>query len=166
MSQDVIAVLGADLKQVFERAQTLKLTVLPSSKLMEHPLENGATIVDHRVILPVEAELSLMLVSADYPTVYKEVEDLFLRGVLLTVQTRVTSLSNMIIGKMPHDESADVYDGVTLALSLKEAQFVQPQFSTFKVARPKDASTVKRGQQQPTETPPARKSSVLSEWFK
>ena len=108
----------------------------------------------------------MILASDDYRAVYQQVRDLFNRGDLLTVQTRVDSFPSMLIEKMPHDETPEMFDGVALALSLKEAQFVQPQFSPLKVAQPKDSNTVKKGQQQPTESPPARKQSVLSGFFK
>jgi hypothetical protein len=137
-----------------------------TSKAMEHPLETGATITDHRIILPVNIELAMILASEDYAAVYQQVRDLFKRGELLTVQTRVDSFPSMLIEKMPHDETPEMFDGVALALSLKEAQFVQPQFSALKVAKPKDSNTTNRGQQQPTESPPARKSSVLGSFFK
>lgn len=166
-AQDVVAVLNASLSQVFEKARAIKATVLRGSKAMEHPLETGATITDHRIILPVSIELSLLLTSEDYKAVYQQVRDLFHRGELLTVQTRVDSFPSMLIEKMPHDETADMLDGVALALSLKEALFVQPQFSTLKVARPRDATTTKRGQQQPKETPPTagRRTSILGSFF-
>lgn len=166
-AQDVVAVLASDFSQVFERARAIKATVKRESKVMEHPLETGATVTDHRIILPVGVELSLILASEDYRAVYQQIRDLFTRGELLTVQTRADSFGSMLIEKMPHDETTDIFDGLMLALSLKEALFVQPQFSALKVAQPKDSSTVQRGQQQATaETPPARKSSVLAEIFK
>lgn len=168
-AQDVTAVLDADLNQVFANALMLKATIKRDSKAMEHPLETGATITDHRIILPIGIELALILASEDYAAVYQQVRDIFIKGTLLTVQTRVDSFPSMLIEKMPHDESADMLDGVALALSLKEALFVEPQFSALKVekvAKPKDSTTVKRGQQQPTESPTARKSSVLSGFFK
>lgn len=162
----MVAVLKSDFSQAFEKARAIKAAVGRGSKAMEHPLETGATVTDHRIILPTTIELALILSSEDYRAVYQQVVDLFKRGELLTVQTRVESFPSMLIEKMPHDETADIFDGVALALSLKEAQFVQPQFSTLKVRRPKDSNTVARGQQQPTESPPARKSSVLSGFFK
>lgn len=165
-AQDVVAVLDANFAQVFEKARAIKATILRASKAMEHPLETGATVTDHRIILPVSVELSMILSSADYRAVYQQVRDLFTKGSLLTVQTRVDSFPSMLIEKMPHDETPELFDGVALALTLKEAQFVQPQFSALKVARPKDTSTAKRGQQQPTEAPAARKQSVLSGFFK
>lgn len=165
-AQDVVAVLNANFEQVFEKARALKATVMRASKAMEHPLETGATITDHRIVLPVSVELAMILSSEDYRAVYQQVRDLFIKGELLTVQTRVDSFPSMLIEKMPHDETPEMFDGVALALSLKEAQFVQPQFSTIKVEKPKNSATVKQGQKQPTESPPARKSSVLGSFFK
>lgn len=163
-AQDVIAVLTEDFTQVFVNARALKLSVNRSSKAMDHPLETGAVITDHRVINPNVAELSVIIASSDYRAVYQQIADLFNKGTLLTVQTRVDSFTSMMIEKMPHEEGPDIYDGVAVAISLKEAKFVTAQFSTLppkKVARPKDADTVKRGQQQPTDKP----RSILSEWF-
>lgn len=165
-AQDVIAVLNSDFEQVFEKARAVKATIMRASKAMEHPLETGATVTDHRIVLPVNIELSMLLTSEDYRAVYQQVRDLFVKGELLTVQTRVDSFPSMLIEKMPHDETPEMFDGVALALSLKEAQFVQPQFSTVKVEKPKNSATVKQGQKQPTESPPARKSSVLGSFFK
>lgn len=165
-AQDVVAVLNADFAQVFEKARIIKATIMRGSKAMEHPLETGVTVTDHRIILPVGLELALILSSEDYPAVYQQVRDLFIKGELLTVQTRVDSFPSMLIEKMPHDETSDLFDGIALALSLKEALFVQPQFSTIKVEKPKNSTTVKQGQKQPTESPPARKSSILGSFFK
>jgi hypothetical protein len=166
MSQDVIAVLNSAFEQVFDSARPIKATVSRDSKAMEHPLETGATITDHRIILPISIELSMILSSAEYAVTYQQIRDLFTRGELLTVQTRVDSFPSMLIEKMPHEETPEMLDGVAVALTLKQAQFVQPQFATIKVRNPKDSNTVKRGQQQPTESPPARRSSILSGFFK
>lgn len=165
-AQDVVAVLKSDFSQVFEKARAIKATVMRSAKVMEHPLETGSSIVDHRIVLPTTIELALILSSEDYRAVYQQVADLFKRGELLTVQTRVESFASMLIEKMPHDETPEMLDGVALALTLKEAQFVQPQFSQLRVRQARDSNTVQRGQQQPISTPPARKQSVLSGFFK
>lgn len=167
-AQDVVAVLTSDFRQVFAKARAVKATVMRASKTMEHPLETGATVVDYRIVLPTTIELSLILASDDYKAVYQQVRDLFLQGTLLTVQTRVDSFPSMLIEKIPHDETPEMFDGVALALSLKEALFVTPQFSNLKVASPQNSTTVQRGQQQPAETPnpSARRSSVLSGIFK
>lgn len=165
-AQDVVAVLNSDFAQVFEKARAIKATIARPSRAMEHPLETGDTVTDHRIILPVLIELAVVCASEDYRSVYQQIRDLFKKGELLTVQTRVDSFPSMLIEKMPHDETPDMLDGVAVAISLKEAQFVQPQFSTFKVAQPKDSNTVARGQQQPTDAPAERRSSVLGSFFK
>lgn len=162
---DVVCVLNEALAQVFENARPMKAQVKEESKGMKHPLETGSTITDHRIILPVAIELSMMLATADYPTTYNQIKDLFLRGELLTVQTRVGTYPSMLIEKMPHDEGSDMQDACMLALSLEEAQFVTPQFSTFKVASPRDSNTAKRGEQQPKDSP-ARSGSILSGIFR
>lgn len=168
-AQDVVAVLNSKFQQVFEKARAIKATVGRSSKAMEHPLETGATVTDHRVVLPVTVELSVLLTSKDYRTTYQQIRDLFIKGELLTVQTRVDSFTSMLIEKMPHEETPEMFDGVAVALSLKEALFVQPQFSTLKVEKPKNSTRVKQGQKQPAETPAGektRRSSILGGVFK
>lgn len=164
-TQDVVAVLDSNLAQVFEKARAIKVSIGREAQAMKHPLETGASIVDHRIILPASAELSMLLTSQDYGSVYQQIHDLFKQGTLLTVQTRVDSYTSMLITKMPHDETPDVFDGITLALTLEEALFVQPQYATLppsKVKRKKDSDTSERGQQQPTNS----NQSVLAGWFK
>lgn len=163
-AKDVVAVMTSDLAQVFAKARAIKATVMRASQSMSHPLETGASIVDHRIILPVTIELSLILASSDYRAVYQQISDLFKRGELLTVQTRVDSYTSMLIEKMPHDEDPGMFDGVALALSLVEAKFVQTQFSELKTAKSKDTTTKPRGQQQPQASP--KQASILSGFFK
>lgn len=165
MTQDVIAVLNSGFAQVFEKARAIKVNIGREAQAMKHPLETGAEVTDHRIIMPVTAELSMLLTSADYKAVYQQVSDLFKRGELLTVQTRVDSFPSMLITKMPHEETPEMLDGVALALTLEEAHFVQAQYSALppkKVKKPKDSDTAKRGEQQPT---PSNRS-VLAGWFK
>lgn len=166
-ASDVVAVLNADLLQVFETARPIKATVKEEAKAMDHPLETGATITDHRVILPVEIELALVLASEEYREVYQQIRALFLSSELLTVQTRTGSYPNMLIVGIPHDESPDMMDAAAVAVKLKEAQFVQPQYAALKVKDPANASTVQRGEQQPkTSAQEPRKGSILSGVFR
>jgi hypothetical protein len=165
MATDVVCVLDANLSQVFERARPIKATVKEEAKPMEHPLETGAVVTDHRVLLPVEIELSMLLAPGDYQGTYRQIRDLFHKGELLTVQTRTESYRSMTIVQMPHEENADAFDAVPLALTLKEVVYVEAQFTEAKVARPRDSKTVQRGEQQPQATT-ARGGSILSRLFK
>lgn len=163
MATDVVCVLDGTLTQVFATARPIKATIKEEAKAMEHPLETGAVVTDHRVVLPVEIELSLVLGAADFRGTYRQIRDLFAKGELLTVQTRTDSYRNMTITGMPHEESPDAYDVINLGLMLKEVLYVEAQFSDLKVSKPADARTVQRGEQQPQAT--TKQSSILSRIF-
>jgi hypothetical protein len=125
-------------------------------------------VTDHRIILPTEIELSMMLANEDYRTTFRQVRDLFYSGELLTVQTRSDSYPSMVITAMPHEETTDQFDALPLALTLREVQFVDAQFTAYKVARPADSKTVRRGEQQPQASTQntERRGSILSGIFK
>lgn len=162
---DVVAVLDKDLNQVFPDARPIKATVREEAKVMEHPVETGASIVDHRVIMPRDIELSMLLTSEEYADVYQQIKQIWLNGDTLSVQTRTDSYDSMIIVSLPHDESADMYDGVTLAIMLREVKYVLAQFTERKIpvnAAPKNSPTKNRGEQRPQDTGEPKQSSFLS----
>lgn len=66
VAQDTVAVYTQDFSQVFRNARAIKAVVKEQAKVMEHPVESGAIITDHRIILPTEVELSLILTPATY----------------------------------------------------------------------------------------------------
>lgn len=160
---DYVAVFDSDYNQVFKQARAIKAVVKEQAKLMSHPVESGAIITDHRVVLPVEIELSLILQAPDYQDVYKIIRQYYLNGTLLLVQTRSGIYENQLIASMPHQEEPDQYDIFTLALSLKEVQLVTAQYAVIP-KDPTNASTVKRGTQQGT-TPAATKQTAAAEGF-
>jgi hypothetical protein len=145
---DVVGVYTPEFRQVFPRARPIKAVVKEEAQVMEHPLETGATITDHRIILPVEIELSVILQAIDYRNTYQIIKQLFLNGDLLTVQTKTGIYENQLIAAMPHEEDPEMFDAITIALKLKEAQFVTPQFDIVP-RNPTKKSTVDRGTQQP-----------------
>ena len=144
---DQVAIFGQDYQQLFQNARALKATVKEEAKLMEHPVESGATIVDHRIILPVEIELALILTADDYQNTYNQIRDYYYNGTLLTIQTKSGIYQNQLIQSMPHEEDPSQYDVLTLILSTKQVIFVTAQYGTT----PKNAAntnTVDRGTQQ------------------
>lgn len=149
---DVVGVYKQDtFIQVFAKARPIKAEIKEDSKLMEHPLENGATVVDHRIVLPVEIELSLVLLYGEYREVYEEIKQAYLNATLLSAHTKTSVYDNLIIASLPHVEDADMYDAVALALKLREVQFITVT-STVVPLEPKNKSTTERGTQQ-TKTP-------------
>lgn len=107
-------------EEVFPNAQFLKAEISPESRPMEHPVESGATITDHRIILPTEIELSTILSTEDYKDVYKQISSLYYQGTLLTVQCRAGTFTNQLIQGIPHTEDAEQYDAIVLSLKLKQ----------------------------------------------
>lgn len=150
---DQVALLKASgFTQVASKARPMKATVKETAKAMEHPVEDGATITDHRIIQPVEIDLSLILSGADYRDTYQELKTLFTDAELLIVQTRTDNYADMIITDLPHDETPDMTDAVAVALRLRQVKTVKAVYGSLPpraVSRPADASTTKRGEVSP-----------------
>lgn len=151
---DVVAVLRADtLAQVFADARPLQAVVYEVADLMDHPLEDGSQTTDHIVFRPVEIDLPLVISGADYAEVFEEIRTLYREGTLLTVQTRVASYASMVLREIPHDETPDQFDSVTIGVRFREAKFVKAVYGGLAPTQVKSkpqASTAKRGAQQTT----------------
>jgi hypothetical protein len=150
---DVVGIFdGESFEQIFNTARPIKANVKPTLKIMDHPIETGAIVSDFAVILPVEIELSLMLQGDEYVSTYQSIRTYFATQTTVIVHTKAGVFENMLIEAMPHEESADVFDALPLALRLREVQYVTVQYQTLTpqaVQQPTDQSTVNRGAQQP-----------------
>lgn len=167
---DVVGIFDEDFQQLAPGARPMQAFVREEARLMDHPIESGATITDHRVIQPVEVTLSLML--DDPANDYEQIKAIYRAAALVTVQTRTGTYNNLLIAALPHDETPDVFDKTPLSLTLREVVLVEAQFQALpprQVADPRDASTSKRGQKSTTtETADAsgeKKSSTLYRIF-
>lgn len=162
---DVVGIYDDGFRQLFETARPIKAAVKEDSKLMEHPVETGATITDFSIILPVEIELSLIASGVDeYRAVYGQIRRAFTSRTVLAVQTWTGLYQNMLIQAMPHEEDPALADAIAIALKLKEVKIVEAQYAQLaarQVRNPSHASTVNRGQQQPQQATTARSGSVL-----
>ena len=148
---DVVAITGAGFLPLFSLARPLTASVYELADLMEHPLETGAVIADHIVFRPIEIELPLLCVGeVAYRSTYAANRATFNAGTLLTIRTRTGSYPNMVISDLPHDETAEEFDAISIRLRLREARFVKPKtgLSQEQVKDPKQASTTNRGAQQ------------------
>lgn len=148
---DVVAITGAGFMPLFTQARPLTAGVYETADVMEHPLETGAVIADHIVFQPVEIELPLLCIGdLAYRSTYALLRSTFNAGTLLTIRTRTGSYPNMIITDLPHEETADVFDGIAIRLRLREARFVTPKtgLSKEQTKDAKQSSTTNRGSQQ------------------
>lgn len=154
-SVDVVAVLKGDGgAQVFATARPMRATVYERAELMEHPLEDGSVIADHKVRRPTEIDMPLFIPGGpDLKTVFAEIRQLWIDGTVLTVQTTAGTYASMILTDVPHEEHPDAINSITVGLRFREARFVKAAYGGLakgKVKAPAKASTVKRGGQQTT----------------
>ena len=167
LSADTVAVYDLNYVQVFSKARPLKVEVIEDSKVFEHPLADGTTIVDHRIVLPVEIELSLILTSSDYQDVYQEIKQIFLDADLLIISTRSGTYENQIIQSIPHVETSDIYNGFLLTLKTKQADFSTSETSVAPI-NPSDSSTTDKGLTQGenvSDESQEEQSTFLRQWF-
>lgn len=148
---DVVGVFDSEsLQQVFQFARPMKALVRETSRTMQHPVEKGTIIADHRIILPNDMELLLVIDQQDYDSAYYEIKQLFMTATLLLLQTRTGVYSNLFIADLPHEETPDMFNKVTLQLHLREVSFVVDDL-TYDPENPADENTSQNGQQQATE---------------
>lgn len=165
LQSDVVAVLSGGFAPIFSLARPMAASVYERAEPMEHPLETGATVTDHLVFKPVQIEIPLICAgNFAYRATYAAIRATYLSGLRLTVQTRTGSYDNMVIAELPHDESAEYFDAITIRLRLVEARFVTPEteLASNQVANSSQSSTVKRGSQQ-TAAPTAAAETAVTD---
>ncbi len=124
---DVVGIFdGETLQQVFNDARPLKAEVKETSMVMSHPVETGVVLSDHHIINQTEINLSLIIKSEFYNSVYVQMRNSFIAADKLSVQTRTGVYNNMIIADMPHTEDTEIYDAIVMALKLREVIFIVP----------------------------------------
>jgi hypothetical protein len=146
---DDVCLLDANtFAQLVEPARPVRLSVKEHSKVMEHPIETGATITDFTITLPVEISMTLILTMGGYRGVFQQLQQLHQSATLLIVQTRTTSYAPMLIAEMPHEETTDMVDGVTVSLRLKQVLLVTASSGRLPpqaVVHAQDADTLRTG---------------------
>lgn len=158
---DVVGVFDSNFNQLFPDARAMRALVKPSAKLPEHPVEDGSTITDNIIYLPIQIDLSMILLPATYKDTYKQVINLFKQAQTVTIQTTADTYPNMVLQDPPHDENPDMIDTATMALKFREFQFVTAQYQQLPataVKKPSNATTVKTGQKTGTTATPAQSS--------
>jgi len=167
---DVVGIFDSNFNQRFVNARPVNASIKETSKFMEHPLEDGGTIVDHKVIEPVEIDFSLVLKPKDYHNTYQQLRRAWLGNELFSVQTRTGTYNNMAFVSIPHDETVEMFGTVAVALSLREVRYVRATFETLPTGstkEPKDTDTKDRGNQpssSATNAQEQKKASVIQEW--
>ena len=162
-TQDLVAILeDGSLTQVFAAANPMRVGVREAAKLTQFPVEDGTTRSDHLVRLPIEITVDFLLTD-DTRNAFAELRAAFQQRTLLAIQTKVAVYFSMLITSIPHDETPDNGDSITVPITLQEWITVEPEYGALpptKVANKAQSSTVTRGQQQTTATPAAKQEPV------
>jgi hypothetical protein len=150
---DVVAIVDPDSgTQLFTAAESMKANVSPTSRLMDHPLEDGSPVTDYRIIEPITIELGLLFSALNLDSTYGDISDAFADGTFLTVRTNADTFDNMVIQGMPHDETPDMFGMIAMSIRLREVNLITVQYQALpanQVANPTDQSTVDSGETQP-----------------
>tara|TARA_R110000851_G_scaffold264875_1_gene417473 strand:- start:293 stop:793 length:501 start_codon:yes stop_codon:yes gene_type:complete len=149
---DVTAILNESGEQVFSTATLLKASIGPSNTFAQHPVEDGTVVADNKIINQVRISIPMILDSNDYKDVYKAIQDTSKNGVMLSIQTRVATFNKMYIESYPSEESASMYDTVSMTINFIEqitGTVVTKKLASSNVSDNSDVDTENRGEQLP-----------------
>jgi hypothetical protein len=161
-TQSQIAIFDSDFNQLFPDAKILKVTVKPTSKIMEHPVETGATITDYFIVLPIELDIDIIATSPNYKNTYNLIKSAFIEAKLLTIQTKSDTFTSQIISELPHQEGSEMYDAILINLKTKQVLFITPQYGTVPISprNPKNTSTNNLGNKSGAPVTPVETSAI------
>ena len=139
-------------REIFQRVQYLDGQITDDKKLMEHPKENGALIVDHVVHDPNQGTVSLLIADDDTDSL-NEILDYYSKEKPVTIKIKNEIYGNLVMSSKPIKADVQYFDKTKYDLSFKEvinAQTVYVKMSVPQVKNKSNASTVKTGQKQGT----------------
>lgn len=149
---DVTAILNESREQLFPTANFLKASIAPSNTFAQHPIEDGTVVSDNKIINQVRISIPMILDSNDYKDVYKSIQDASNNSTMLSIQTRVTTFDRMYIESYPSEESASVFDTVSMTVNFIEqitGTVVTKKLASSDVSNNSDVDTENRGEQLP-----------------
>jgi hypothetical protein len=150
-SSDSVAIING-FTQVLQNCRPMRATVRQSSRLLDHPIENGQIISDYSVILPVEIDLQVIVTAQYYRSTAQQILQLFQTKQLLTVQLKDGNYVNMVIAEMPREEKPEMFDAFAMTIKFRQALIVKP-LPTYSPLNPVQANTQAVGQQSPITIP-------------
>lgn len=151
------------LQQIWVGSDIMDASVKETSTPTKYAVEDGTNRNDHIIYNPTEISMRFTLVG-DVSQLFNAIKQTYTNRDLITVQTRTDVYADMIVTEIPQEQSGAAVDAVTLDIRLSEWREVVPEYGELtqsNVANPDQSSTVKRGSQATSETPPAKKQSVL-----
>ena len=117
--------------QIFANARPIKAEELPSIRAMKHPIENGQTPADFKIVNAKEIEVKVLISEGNYQATYNEINQYFQNSNLIGVSLRTGYAMNYIITAFPHDETPDRFSMITMFIHLEEVLYppLNPAYS-------------------------------------
>lgn len=99
-----------------------------SSDLCDHPIETGAKITDSSIRNPISAKVNIVMPTAFYEQIYKQISDYYENKKKLILLTKFGMYKNMVIQAMPYKLEHGTVDRATIELNLREIMEVLPEY--------------------------------------
>ena len=145
-----VVALYSEGSEVLENSSIIKCNVMDKARLMEHPLEMGGKVVDHKVFEPVVAQVQIAMPLSYFETECEQLKQLYRQSAMLSLQTKAFVYDNLQIAGIPHEEAAENINRIIFHIELKEALLPQTIFvgNTKNVKSKADSNTKNVGQVQ------------------
>ena len=135
-------------REVLTGLEILKCNADVTSKLFEHPLENGAVITDHRILNPNVISLQAYIAINDVQTL-KELNYYYVSGKALKIRAGNDVINNAYIETKPFELSSASLDKTLYSITFKEGFDIVPVYVGLSNARRgSNTSRVNSGQKQ------------------
>ena len=99
-----------------------------SSQLCDHPIETGAVITDAAIRNPVSAKVEIVMPTAFYEKLYKQIYDYYENKTPLMLLTKFALYQNLVITDMPYKLEHNSVDRPSIILNLREVMEVVPEY--------------------------------------
>ena len=152
---------------VFYFDAVMRVTHDQTLKITEHPVQNGAPLVDHAYMIPARVSLSIFMSdvvdsyqsgqysggSSKSVTAYQTMKYIQSLRQPITLNTRLDQYSNMLIENIRADESVETIAGARFTMSLR--QVLMANVSITPVSnRPQQTDSTNQGTLTPQPVPP------------
>lgn len=139
-----------NLIEVLSNVQIESVSVEDTAKIFEHPLETGATIVDHEIFDP-NVVLCKMIIPNNDGESLTELEQLYKQGTELKIRANNKVLERVVITGKPYEITSQMFDKTLYTVAFKEALRVTPVYTKLppkKVTKKSCSSRVNNGVKQ------------------
>lgn len=99
-----------------------------TSDLCDHPIETGQVITDASIRNPISAKIDIVMPTAFYEKLYKQVYDYYESKKKIMLLTKFGLYMNMVIKEMPYKLEHGSVDRPTISLTLREIMEVNAEY--------------------------------------